>query len=257
MRPNNEFIIPLLRPMSMNLRTIIALAAGVLGSVLTLALGNWQTHRAEYKLGLQAQWDAALREPPLAVGAANMVDALHLPLRVRLTGTFRHQFSVWLDNRQMNGRAGFFVITPLETSSGMVLVNRGWVERDPQDRMRLPGIGAPAGVVTIEGIALAEVPRLLELGHAVDSGTWPRVWQNLDFAAFEKASGLGVARFVVQQTSQTDDGLARDWPAPDLGVEMHRGYAFQWYSLSVLIAGLTVFFGWREWRIRSRTSTIS
>lgn len=240
----------------MNLRTVIALAAGVLGSALTLALGNWQTHRAEYKIGLQAQWDAAARAPARAVSATDTGDTLHLPVRVRLTGRFRHQFSVWLDNRQMNGRAGFFVITPMETSSGVVLVNRGWAERDPQDRMRLPSVAEPAGMVTIEGIALAEVPRLLELGRAPDSGKWPRVWQNLDFAAYEKASGLSVARFVVEQTSGADDGLARDWPAPDLGVEMHRGYALQWYSLSALIAGLTLFFGWRGWRRNTRSGTI-
>ena len=30
----------------------------------------------------------------------------------------------------------------------------------------------------------------------------------------------------------------------------HRGYAFQWYSLAVLIAALAGFFGWKAWRER-------
>jgi surfeit locus 1 family protein len=26
----------------------------------------------------------------------------------------------------------------------------------------------------------------------------------------------------------------RDWPAPALGVERHKGYAFQWYALAAM-----------------------
>lgn len=233
----------------MRRRASIAIIAGVLGVALTISLGNWQSRRAQYKLELQAQWDAAQHAPPIAVSAATMAEAAALaPKRVRLTGRFEHRYSVWLDNRPSHGRAGFHVITPFVTHDGVVLVSRGWVARDPQDRLRLPPVGEPAGELTIEGLALKEWPRLLELGPPAASEQWPRVWQNLDFAAFERASGLTVGRFVVQQTSRTDDALERDWPAPDLGVDMHRGYALQWYSLAALIAGLTLYFGWRAWR---------
>ncbi len=228
---------------------MVAVLAGILGIALTVALGNWQTRRAQFKLGLQAQWDAAQRAAPLVVNAATLREiAARMPVRVRLTGRFDHRYSVWLDNRQNHGRPGFYVITPFVTDGGDVLVARGWVARDPQERLRLPAVGEPAGVLTIEGLALPELPRLLELGAPDESRRWPRVWQNLDFAAYERASGLAVARFVVQQTSQSDDDLARDWPPPDLGIDMHRGYALQWYSLAALIAGLTLYFGWRGLR---------
>ena len=105
--------------------------------------------------------------------------------------------------------------------------------------------------VAIEGVALAQLPRLLQLGAEPEPRRWPLIWQNLEFESFERASGLRVARFVVQQTSRMDDGLVRDWPAPDLGVEKHRGYALQWYSLAALIAALTLFFGGRSWRAAS------
>jgi surfeit locus 1 family protein len=46
---------------------------------------------------------------------------------------------VFLDNRQMDGRPGFFVLSPLQLDRGdVVLVQRGWVPRDMQDRSRLP-----------------------------------------------------------------------------------------------------------------------
>ena len=43
----------------------------------------------------------------------------------------------------------------------------------------------------------------------------------------------------IQQTSALDDGLVRDWPAPDLGIHKHYGYAFQWFALA---ATLLVFY---------------
>jgi surfeit locus 1 family protein len=38
------------------------------------------------------------------------------------------------------------------------------------------------------------------------------------------------------------DGLRRDWPVVDAGLGKHYGYAFQWFGLSALFAGLYVWF---------------
>jgi cytochrome oxidase assembly protein ShyY1 len=105
-----------------------------------------------------------------------------------------------------------------------------------------------AGRVHIEGLAVDHVPRVLELGP--HGGSLRGIWQNLDFTAYEQASGHPVARFVVEQTNETADGLRRVWPRPDTGVERHRGYAFQWYSLALLIAALTLYFGGKALRTR-------
>jgi surfeit locus 1 family protein len=61
----------------------------------------------------------------------------------------------------------------------------------------------------------------------------------------------------VQQTSDMQDGLARRWSRPASGVDTHRGYAFQWYALSALIALLTLYFGGRAWRARAAARTSS
>ena len=39
-----------------------------------------------------------------------------------------------------------------------------------------------------------------------------------------------------------DDGLRREWPAPDTGVAKHQGYAFQWFGLSTLVVILYVWY---------------
>ena len=230
-------------------RTALALLAAAAAFATTLALGNWQTRRAEQKLAREAQWDAVARRAPQRIDAPGLSAlAAQLPARVVLRGRFLHDRTVWLDNRQHDGRPGFWVVTPLQLdgAGAAVLVNRGWAPRNNLQRSALPPVGRPDGELTIEGLALPQAPRLFDLGGG-DSGPLPAIWQNLDFDAYERVSGLAVARLVVQQTSRLDDGLLRDWPRPDAGVDKHRGYALQWYGLAALVGALTLWFGGRAW----------
>jgi cytochrome oxidase assembly protein ShyY1 len=72
----------------------------------------------------------------------------------------------------------------------------------------------------------------MQLGSepALQSGV---IRQNFEVAELSKASGLKLENFIIEQTSDAKDGLIRDWPQPSLGIEKHRGYAFQWYGLAV------------------------
>jgi len=126
------------------------------------------------------------------------------------------------------------------------LVNRGWAPRDPNDRTHLPPIGKPVDSIEIEGLAVQGVARVLQFDGA-DSGT---IRQNLDLRAVRSEIGAPVADFVVQQTSAVEDRLDRHWPPPATGVERHRGYAFQWFSLATLLAIITVGLGWHALRRR-------
>lgn len=226
-------------------KVIVAVLAGVVGVALTTSLGNWQTRRGDEKAARQAQWNDALARAPglVANGEHAAAVARQLPQRVQARGTFVPEATIYIDNRLVDGVAGFQVVTPLAVADGMpwVLVNRGWAPRNMADREEVPTAPVSRAPVQIEGIAVAHVPRVLELGTEV--GSLRGIWQNLDFDAYERASGHKVARFVVQQTNDTGDGLRRVWQRPDAGVDKHRGYAFQWYSLAALIAGLTLYFG--------------
>jgi surfeit locus 1 family protein len=237
-------------------RSLVALVAAAASIALTVSLGNWQLRRADEKLALQAAWDRAAQAAPLVVAGSDIAAvAGRLPLRVQLRGRFLFAHEVWLDNRQMDGQAGLLLVTPLRLADGaVVLVNRGFARRDPRDRMRLPEVARPQGEVTVEGLAVAHTARVLQLGENAPAGGGPLVWQNLDYDAFERVSGLAVARWVVQQTSGADDGLLRNWPRLAAGVDKHHGYALQWFSLAALIAALTAFFGLRALRRRPSLS---
>lgn len=229
-------------------RQIVALLAAVAAISTAVALGNWQLQRAQEKRALQGAWDEAQRRPPRSVAAEDVAEVgAQLPRRVKIAGHFVHEHEIWLDNRSMGGRAGFFLVTPLRLAGGaVVLVNRGFVQRDPQQRLRLPPVARPDGEVMLDGMAVAHLPRLLQLGAEVTpQGKRPVVWQNVDFEEFERISGLRVARWVLQQTGGEDDGLLRHWPPLAAGVDKHRGYAFQWFALAALIVALTLYFGYR------------
>ena len=234
-------------------RTWLAMAAGVALTVLAASLGNWQTRRGDTKEAIEAQWHSAEAARPADVATLNDATAVaaSLPRRVTMRGTFVPAATVFVDNRTLDGVAGFQVVTPLRLEDGTaVLINRGWAARDARDPARIPDLTTPAGAVPIEGLAVSRVPRLLELTATVTPAL-PGIWPNLDFEDYERAAGFSVARVVVQQTSDTADGLRRVWPRPAAGVEKHRGYALQWYGLAALSAGLTLYFGGRTLRRRA------
>jgi surfeit locus 1 family protein len=180
----------------------------VIGCAGGVALGNWQTGRAAEKRAL----------------AAALVP-------VTLRGAFVPKFTVLLDNKVHLGRPGYQVVQPLRLASGsLVLVNRGWLAAGPS-REQLPAVRTPQGEVSLSGMRLAHFARAYEPAGAKPEGP---VWQNATVERFAAWSGLALEPWVFEQHSALDDGLVRDWPRPDTGVEMHESYALQWYSLATL-----------------------
>lgn len=216
--------------------------AALLGVALTLSLGRWQLSRAAQKEALQAEIDTQKSRPALdgtGLAQAPMPASLvHRP--VVLQGHWLPEHTVFLDNRQMNGKPGFFVLTPLRIAAGdrVLLVQRGWVPRNFVDRSALPRIDTPTAQVRIEG-RIAPPPSKLYAFDTVETGP---IRQNLDLAGFAAQTRLPLLGVSVLQTGPLGDGLARDWPEANLGVAKHYGYAFQWFGLSGLIAVLYVWF---------------
>jgi surfeit locus 1 family protein len=216
--------------------------ATVLTMAVTARLGFWQLDRAGQKLALQAQIDARANLPVWQTSDVRSLTAPEegLHRQVELTGYWVKHATVYLDNRQMNGRVGFFVLTPLRLSGSerAVLVQRGWAPRDFQDRGRVPEVPTPEDEIRIGGRLAPPPGRLYELGEA-PAGV---IRQNIDLAAFAQESGLALLPLSVVQSNDAPDGLLRDWPAFDVGVQKHHGYAFQWFGLCALAGFLYLWF---------------
>jgi surfeit locus 1 family protein len=215
--------------------------ATIVGLLLTLSLGAWQLGRAQAKLALEANITARQSMAPLDATALFNQDAKELVHRpVVLRGTWDTRHTIYLDNRQMQGRQGFYVVTPLklEGSDRAVVIERGWVQRDFLQRDRLPSVSTPTGTVEIRGRIAPPPARLYEFAKTVNGP----IRQNLDLADFREETGLALLDIAVMQTGEPSEGLLRDWPRAATGVEKHYGYAFQWWALSALIAILYVWF---------------
>ena len=204
--------------------------------VLTVSLGNWQSGRADFKRALQARYDAAEREAPIHVGSTLLDRDSVLYRKLEVVGEFDDAHTILLDNRVMDGVAGYHVLTPLRIHGSplAVLVNRGWVATG-RTRERVPAPPTPAGVVRLEGMAVDPHTRYVELAPTAPQG---RVWQNLDFARYAATTGLRLQPVLLLQTSSTADGLQRRWPRPDTGISTHVSYAVQWYSLAATLTVL-------------------
>ena len=216
--------------------------AAVLATLATLSLGQWQLNRAAEKRAIQEQRDQQGERSALDNAAfmahSTPLEELHRP--VQLKGHWLADQTVFLDNRQMNAKPGLYVITPfkIEGSSAVVVVQRGWIARNFEDRTQLPKVRTLTGTVVVEGRIAPPPSKLYEMGGP-DSGV---IRQNLDLSLFSAETGLPLLSMSIQQSGAASDGLLREWPVVGTGVEKHYGYAFQWFALSALIALLYVWF---------------
>jgi surfeit locus 1 family protein len=204
-------------------------AGAVLLIAVTVYLGVWQTRRGDEKEERQRLLEARLREAPvLLTGAVPAAEPL-LYRRLRASGEYDAPGQVFLDNQVLQGRAGYFVVTPLRLGDGaVVLVNRGWIARGPS-YPQPPQAAVPAGRVDVTGLAVLPVARFIELGSQTVSGN---VWQNLTIARFQATTRAPVLP-VVLLADPPGAGLAAVREAPDAGVAKHREYALTWFSLAV------------------------
>ncbi len=222
---------------------ILPTLAAVAAVVACVAAGHWQQNRMHAKESLRAQFDAAAHLPAVDL-AALPAGADWASLRYRpvvAAGEFVASRQILIDNKVHAGRAGYHVVTPLVLADGrMVLVNRGWVPQGAS-RSALPVAAPPNGPATVHGRLSLPPSGYLELRSETPAGP---VWQNLDPARFTEATGLAVLPVVIEATGPpaTDNGLVRDWLAPDFGIETHRIYMLQWYAFALLAVILWLCF---------------
>ena len=196
------------------------------------ALGVWQVERRGWKLDLIARIDARVHAPPRAL-PRHWSDALAYT-RVRTQGVFLHDRETLVQAVTDLG-PGWWVMTPLRTVSGVVLVNRGFVppeRRDPATRRA----GQIAGPVTVTGLLRSSEP-----GGGFLRGNDPRAdrWYSRDVTAIARARGLPEAApfFVDADAAANPGGL----PVGGLTVVAFRNnhlvYALTWFALAALSLG--------------------
>ena len=210
---------------------------------LFVVLGFWQLARAEEKRTIARQWEQRRQLPAAALESLPLQPAALAHRRVRLQGRFLERYSFLLDNRIRDGRYGVEVITPFQTGTAIVLVNRGWLEGDPY-RRALPEIPPPpAQLSTLEGSVYVAPGESYTLGSINSDQSWPRLVQAVDVPAMADMLGKPLWPYTVRLSMDSPVALLADWPLVNMRPEKHSAYAVQWFGMALALAALGV---WRN-----------
>jgi len=219
---------------------LLVVFVAILGTVF-VNLGEWQLRRLHQ------------REARNAVTLANEAtpvrpyeDVFTRPLgesdqwqRVSATGTFDpdHQFIV---RARSNGDAsGFEVVTPLRTSTGAVLVDRGFLPLQGGQRVPTTAPPPPAGRVSVVGHVRRDEHggpgAIMPIGGTV---------RLINAPALSAAVGYPLADGYIGALTVDPPQSAgfRPIPLPEISSGPHFWYAVQWFMFTAIgAAGIVVF----------------
>jgi surfeit locus 1 family protein len=211
------------------------LALCLSGTLLFAGLGAWQLQRLAWKRDLIARVDLRIRATPVAAPARSEWPALSAReveyRRVQVRGVLMHDRETLVDALTALG-PGAWVLTPLRTADGIILVNRGFVPPAMRDAGTRAS-GQLMGETTITGLL-----RLPEPGGRILRDNQPAAdrWFSRDVAAIARARGLDeVAPFFIDADATAMPGGA---PAGGMTVvrfrNAHLAYAATWFALAAL-----------------------
>ncbi len=214
-----------------------ALALVALAVMITACF--WQLSRLSDKQARNRLYDERAAQPVEAVDAVVPLDATAErveEVRFRLlaaTGTYRPDEEVFVRSRSLDGQPGAWVLTPLALQGRpgeAVVVNRGWIPSADTTPELPAGAEAPAGTVTVTGLALATETRGA-LGATDASGTELRVLARADLDRLGEQVDEALLPVYLQLQSQqpaSTAALPRPVPPPAHDEGPHRSYAGQW-----------------------------
>ncbi|MDX1709547.1 MAG: SURF1 family protein [Rhodovibrionaceae bacterium] len=222
-------------------------AAGIL---VLVGLGTWQLERREWKEELISRLQARSEAPPVALDAAAANPDAAEFRRMRLTGRYLHDRTLYLSSKTYEGRIGFHVVTPLDVADGpVVLVNRGWTPPDNKDPESRPD-SIVEGEVSVDG--------LVRLGgwrgsdwFRPDNQPEQGVWLYMDLPEMAQAKGLEDALtdfYVVAAANQHPGRFPIGGQSQVRLRNQHLQYAMTWYALALGLLGVWLAFSFRRTR---------
>ncbi len=182
--------------------TVLGLLLLSVTAACCFSLGMWQLGRAEERDALHHAIEQGRRQAPLTLGTHVPASEFMAWRSAQARGSWLDQYTVLLENRNLDGRPGYWVATPLlleptppattrndavaagsaeldlvggssrggeflsqgpGATTAAVLVLRGWLPRDMQAMGSLPAIPEEPGIVAVQGKLHEHVPRIFEL----------------------------------------------------------------------------------------------
>ncbi|MFD9060969.1 SURF1 family protein [Kitasatospora purpeofusca] len=142
-------------------RWLSGTALAVAAVAVCVWLGSWQLGRFEDRVSSHQEISRAVNDSgaPRPLGELLAADRPQVTTdtvgrAVTVTGTFDPEHQLLVPNRELDGRQGYYVLTPLRTADGRtVAVVRGWAPGTPPAGASASGapVDAPTGEVTLGG----------------------------------------------------------------------------------------------------------
>lgn len=230
--------------------TVALLVFAVIMTPLLVGLGLWQLNRADEKqavIDLQAEGEQSKN---IKLTTLITVDWTHQTSanetlnykRVDVKGRYDSRIYLLLDNRTRNGKVGYEVINLFRTDDGKAIwVNRGWIKA-PVYRDQWPEIKPVTGVVAITGSVYLTSGQNFTLAADEATDQWPRRVQGIDINTLNTELKHDSYPFTLRLIDDAQPGaLQTGWRLATMSPEKHFGYAFQWFSLALLLVVMTTF----------------
>jgi surfeit locus 1 family protein len=227
----------------MTVRRIAIGTVWILAIAGLLALGTWQVQRRAWKLDLIARVDARIHAAPEPAPVGTTISKQDEYRRVTATGRFLSGKDALVQASTVRG-PGWWVMTPLVTNGGTLLINRGYV---PTRKAPPP----PTGALTIVGLLRLSEP---DGGFLRSNDPAAGRWYSRDVAAIGRRNGLTTQPYFI------DAQAGPERPGQPIGgltvvsfTNNHLAYALTWYTLALMTAA--AFLAWMRPPRRTRAGS--
>lgn len=211
-------------------RYIFPVLLGVVGVAILLSLGFWQVRRLHWKEGVLAQIQSQIDAPPEALPARVDPSMKYRPVTVagRTTGD---EILVLSGTRESGG--GYLVISGFVTADGRrIMVDRGFIPEDDRRKPRPPVDLAVAGNLHFpqEASSSTPAPNLSE-----------GIWFARDVPAMAAQLKTEPVLVVASRVEGDNQGASPQAVAITGIPNNHLEYAWTWFMLAAVWAGMTVY----------------
>lgn len=211
--------------------------AAFLGLCLALAaifaaLGVWQLDRLHWKTDLITRVEARIAAPPRAAPSPTEWSSDLAYTKVTARGVFLHEHETLVLAVTELG-SGFWVMTPLQTEDGLILINRGFVSAERRGASSRTAAPSDAEVV-VTGLLRASEPNG---GFMRANDPSQGRWYSRDVEAIARATSLSapVAPYFIDADAAPNPG---GYPVGGLTMTRFRNahlvYAITWFALAAL-----------------------
>ena len=209
--------------------------------IIFTLLGFWQIERGLLKTELINEFNLEQTQPHNKISNSSKAWS-----RVFIEGLYDPTQQTLIDNQINNGKVGYKIYTPFYYGDDQaIFVDRGWI---PQGKTRndLPNLDFNANKIIITGSLIKPEKEFLA-GDELLTDKWPMVSQTKSPEIIETAykDKFFDKVLILEAGSKLMNEYIAIIPF-SINPAKHFGYALQWFTMSIVLAGMFIYALKRE-----------